>query len=215
MMGNFQEVLEEVRTIFDTAQFDDIIWGSDLNWDPSRNSQFSRTMSAFMQEMGLATLWTSHPVLYTHVHTDGRSKSVLDHFILSPRLLPLVDGCGIVERGDNRSRHCPIWLRIKLGSLPIRKTSPKWVPRRADWTKASDEQKTAYKQQLQDSLVQIQAAAEQPIQASCLKCEELHCTASEHSEVRDSHVLDMLTAVIEASHLTMPTFGGCWVGDKG
>ena len=137
--------------------------GSDLNWDPSRNSQFSRTMAAFVQEMGLATLWESHPVLYTHIHMDGKSKSVLDHFLLSPRLLPLVDCCGIVERGDNRSRHCPIWLRIKLGSLPIRKTSPKWVPRRVDWSKATEEQKSAYKQQLQSRLVQLQAEVEQPM----------------------------------------------------
>ena len=34
------------------------------------------------------------------------------------------------------------------------------------------------------------------------------------SKVRDSHVLDLLTAVIEASHLTLPTYGGCWVGNK-
>ena len=27
-------------------------------------------------------------------------------------------------------------------------------------------------------------------------------------------MLDLLTAVIETSHLTMPEFGGCWVGDK-
>ena len=96
-----QEVLAEVRAIFQTEQFDDVIWGSDLNWDPTRRNQFSRSMAAFVQELGLVSLWDSHPVLYTHIHTDGRSKSVLDHFILSPRLLPLVEGCGIVERGDN------------------------------------------------------------------------------------------------------------------
>ena len=185
--GELQEVLEEVRTILSTAQFDDVIWGSDINWDPSRNSQFSRSMLAFTQEVGLATVWESHPVLYTHVHTDGRSRSVLDHFLLSPRLLPLVDGCGIVERGDNRSRHCPIWLRLKLGTLPIRKISPKWVPRRVDWCKASDDQKSEYKEQLDNKLLQIQAAADQPRLASCLKCEDLHCSVSEHSELRDSH----------------------------
>ena len=32
--GELQEVLEEVRNIFRTEQFDDIVWGSDLNWDP-------------------------------------------------------------------------------------------------------------------------------------------------------------------------------------
>ena len=123
--GELQEVLEQVRDILSTAQFDDVVWGSDLNWDPARNTQFSRSMSAFVQEVGLASLWESHPVPYTHVHTDGRSRSVLDHFLLSPRLLPLVMGCGIVERGDNRSGHCPVWVRLKLGSLPVRKPSKK------------------------------------------------------------------------------------------
>ena len=120
-----QELLEEVRNILATVEFDDVVWGSDFNWDPSRDTQFSRSIAAFIQEHGLITLWASHPVLYTHEHTDGRSRSVLDHFVLSPRLLPLVDDYGVVERGDNRSRHCPIWLRLKLGALPTRKASSK------------------------------------------------------------------------------------------
>ena len=101
--------LQEVKDIISTAQFDDIVWGSDINWDPSRNTKFSRSMATFEQEMGLVSLWEHHPVLYTHTHTDGRSRSILDHFLLSPRFLTLVEeGCGIIERGDNRSRHCPI-----------------------------------------------------------------------------------------------------------
>ena len=88
----------------------------------------------------MKSLWETHPVPYTHVHTDGRSKSVLDHFILSPRLLPLVVDCGNVERGDNRSRHCPIWVSLKLGSLPLRKPSKKWIPKRPAWSKATPAQ---------------------------------------------------------------------------
>ena len=106
--GELQEVQEEVKNILSNEQFDDLVWGSDLNWDPSRNTQFARTLDAFVQELGLVSLWESYPVPYTHVHTDGCSTSVLDHFILSPRLLPLVESCGIGEKGDNRSRHCPI-----------------------------------------------------------------------------------------------------------
>ena len=69
-----QGVLMEVRNILQTTQFDDIVWGSDLNWDPSRNNQFSRSLASFVQETGLVSLWESHPVPYTHVHTDGRFK---------------------------------------------------------------------------------------------------------------------------------------------
>ena len=110
-----------MKTILQTAQYDDVVWGSDLNWDPSRNNKFSRTLANFIQESGLVTLWDKFPVPYTHLHTDYRSSSILDHFLVTPRLLTLVEGCGIIERGDNRSRHCPIWLKLKLGSLPLRK----------------------------------------------------------------------------------------------
>ena len=156
-------------------------------------------------------------MLYTRIHTDGRSKSVLNHFLLSPRLLPLVVGCGIVERGDNRSRHCPIWLKLQLGILPPSKTSSKWVPRRPAWTKASLDEKFAYKQNLHTRLLDIEARAVVGGEASvaeCLKCEDPHCKVSHHSETRDSYMLDILSAIIESSHVSLPTYGGCWVGDK-
>ena len=67
--GELQGVLMEVMNILQTAVFDDIVWGSDLNWDPSRNRQFSRTLSLFVQETGIVSLWERYRVPYTHVHT--------------------------------------------------------------------------------------------------------------------------------------------------
>ena len=209
--SELQELLEEVKDILRSEQFDDLVWGSDLNWDPSRNNQCTRSMAAFVQEVGLVSLWDTYPVPYTHVHTDGRSTSVLDHFLISPRLLPLVEGCGIVERGDNRSRHCPVWLKLKLGSLPIRKPSPRWVPKRPAWGKASADQQLVYKNSLEEKLAQLQTQADQ---LQCLQCQDMHCKDSLHSEGRDSLMLDILTAIIEASHSSIPMYGGCWVGDK-
>ena len=206
-----QEVLEVVRNIMKNEDYDDIVWGSDLNWDPVRNNQFSRTLAAFVQETGLETLWNHHPVPYTHVHTDGRSRSVLDHFLLSPRLIPLVDSCGIVERGDNRSRHCPVWLRFKLGSLPVRKPSIKWVPRRPAWSKATSDQQKQYKFSLEQRLVQLQ---QQVDHLPGLGCQDVHCRDVDHSELRDSHMLDILTAIIEASNSSLPMYGGCWIRDN-
>ena len=80
----------EIRSIIRCTDFDDIIWGSDLNWEPA------------------------------------------DHFIRTPRLLSLVKRCGVVERGDNRSRHCPIWVELELGALPVKTKSRKWIPKRPD-----------------------------------------------------------------------------------
>ena len=42
----------------------------------------------------------------------------------------------------------------------------------------------------------------------------MHCKNNVHSEARDSYVLDLLTAVIEASHEALPSYGGCWVGSR-
>ena len=113
------------------------------------------------------------------------------------------------------SRHCPVWVKLKLGSLPIRKPSSKWVPKHPTWSRATVENKDAYKQYLENRLLQLQDHVEQtPLLTTCLKCENLHCMDTVHSEVRDSHMLDLLTAIIEASHLTLPTHGGCWVGEK-
>ena len=85
-----QELLLEVEEILSSCSYDDVVWGSDLNWDPSRATYFARNMKMFMDRLGLVSAWTHHPVDYTHVHTDNKSTSVLDHFVLSPRLLPLL-----------------------------------------------------------------------------------------------------------------------------
>ena len=121
-----------------------------------------------------------------------------------------IESCGIVKRGDNRSRHCPIWLK-QLGSLPVRKPSSRWVPKRPAWCKATPEQKNAYKHSLEERLVQLQR---QEDQLQCLGCQDMHCKDSLHSELRDSHMLDILTAIIESSHLSLPMYGGCRVGEN-
>ena len=85
------------------------------------------------------------------------------------------------------------------------------MPKRPAWSKATADQKDAYKQNLEERLVQLQHHAEQ---IQCLGCQDMHCKDSSHSELRDGHMLDILTAIIETSHLTLPMYGGCWVGEK-
>ena len=42
----------------------------------------------------------------------------------------------------------------------------------------------------------------------CLNCMNTVCEVSGHSEDRDSHVRDILTALVEASHSSIPKSGG-------
>ena len=121
--NDLQELLAELESILTKCNFTDIVWGSDLNWDMKRKTFFASRVKEFVDRLGLIPLWTHHPVDYTHVHTDHKSLSTLDHFLISPRLLPLVDGCGALHRGDNFSRHSPIWLTLNIGALPLRSST--------------------------------------------------------------------------------------------
>ena len=89
-----------------------------MNWDISRYNHFTRTVTAAVKQLGLVSLWQDGNTDFTHVHTDGVGRSTIDHFLLSPRLLDLVEEFGPVHRGDNLSRHSPIFLKLQLGNLP-------------------------------------------------------------------------------------------------
>ena len=202
-----REVLAEVESILTHSTYDDVVWGSDLNWDLTRNTSFARTVSGFVERLGLVYLWSVHPVPYTHVHTDGKSKSTIDHFLLSPRLVPLVADYGVVERGDNLSRHCPIWVKLRLGQLPLRNPTRTWAPRKPCWSKASSQDVDDYTASLQDKLLALQI----PESAWCA---DPHCRSDHHCQDRDKLVLDMLDCVVKASHASLPVYGGRWTGGK-
>ena len=46
-------VLSEVEKIMDTAEYDDVVWMGDFNWDKTRNSGFAETMDNFVNRLGL------------------------------------------------------------------------------------------------------------------------------------------------------------------
>ena len=192
------EVLAEVESILDKAEFDDIIWQGDLNWDMSRGSEFSIIMRKFMARIGLVSLWERYPVDYTHLHTDFKSTSVIDHFMVNERLLPLVVDCGPLHLGDNRSRHSPVMVKLDLGAIPMKNFKS---PKRPAWYKASQEDIMTYTEELdcriQDILV--------PKSVSCL---DIDCSDPSHSIERDSMVLDMLVSIIEVSYSQIPMVGG-------
>ena len=202
-----REVLGEFETILTDVAYTDVLWTGDLNWDMGRTSQFSREMHRFLEKMGLVSLWSHHPVDFTHIHTDNKSISTVDHFVVNPRLLPLVAGCGVIHRGDNLSRHSPIWVRLNLGSLPLRKNLKCEVPRKPSWPKASSENLEDYTSKLQSKLQKLEIS-------KSLFCTNPNCTEQEHTQVRDSFTLDILMALIETTYTTLPMCGGRRVSDK-
>ena len=72
----------------DKAEFVDILWNGDIHYDPSRTSGFAR----FLNRIGLESLWEHFPI-----HTDVKSTSTLEHFIVNKRLVNSIIDCGLMH----------------------------------------------------------------------------------------------------------------------
>ena len=113
-------ILHEIENIIETTEFDEIVFGADFNWDRSRNSGFSACMERWVARVGLGDVWDSFPVSYTHIHTDFRSTSTLDRFIVSPGLLDHIVDAGALHLGDNPSRHSAIMLKLQIDGISVK-----------------------------------------------------------------------------------------------
>ena len=190
--------LRDIEQVMDDAEYDDVILGGDLNWDNRRDSGFSQTMRDFVSRIGLKSVWEKFQVGYTHIHTDLKSTSILDNFLVNERLLDLIEDAGVLHLGDNLSRHSPIMIKLNLGSIPLkseRKEEPK--PRRPAWYKATPEDINDYTELLDEKLRNL-------MYPESLFCTDVHCTDQQHRQDRDDHVLNILTSLIESSYSAVP-----------
>ena len=195
------EVLNEIETVLDKVEFDDVVWNGDLNYDPTRTTGFVTTVNRFLSRLGLSRVWDHFPIDYSHIHTDFKSTSTLDHFIVNQRLINCIVDCGVLHLGDNPSRHSPIMLKLNLGLIPVKINLEEIKPKKPAWYKADQMDKDKYTKDLQGRLSTL-------IPPNSLQCNNSHCQDQEHSADRDSYVLDILTAVIESSHTCIPLSGG-------
>ena len=46
--NDLTEVLTEAKQILDNSDYDHVLWGRDLNWDPNCNSGFAQTVGDLM-----------------------------------------------------------------------------------------------------------------------------------------------------------------------
>ena len=155
-------------------------------------------MNTFLARLGLISVWQKFPADFTHLHVDFKSTSVLDHFFVNQRLLDLVEDAGPVHLGDNLSRHSPIMMKIKLPEVSARVNQPE-VPRlrKPAWYKATQHDKDQYTLALDHKLKQL-------VIPHSMNCSDVTCQCQFHTEERDSHVLDILCALIETSYEYIP-----------
>ena len=151
-----------------------------------------------MQRVGLLAVWDKFPIDFTHLHTDAKSSSILDHFFVNKRLIDLVTDAGPVHLGDNLSRHSPVMMKIKLQDILARTKQPEQPRlRKPAWFKASEEEKNQYTTLLDQKLNDLAAPAS-------LSCSDVNCKQEDHTADRDKHVIDVMCNIMECSHQCIP-----------
>ena len=117
--------------------------------------------------------------------------STIDNFIVSPCLLSLVTFCGPMHRGDNLSCHSPIIVRLKLGTQSLKKKVS-----RPSWSKAKENYKLRYKEELKQRLVELNTPH--------VDCADSMCQDETHVNDKDSFLLYILCSIVETSISTIP-----------
>ena len=193
-------VLAEVERIIDTAEFDDIIWMADFNWDKIRNTGFTNVMNNFVKKLELHDAWDTFPVDYTHIHTDLKSMSTIDRILVNKRLIGCLVDAGALHLGDNLSRHSPIMVKLDLGSIPKNVQSNNRTIRRPAWDKAEVEDIDTYTSELDLKLRNL-------VIPDSLFCLDPHCKNLKHNSEKDSYMMDILSEIIETAYDTIPLSG--------
>jgi hypothetical protein len=95
-----------------------------------------------------------------------------------------IEDAGIMHLGDNLARHSRIMFELLVGQIQLRQAlEVTSKPRRPSWYKATDQDIFTY---------------------ADLWCNDLHWSDPQHKQDRDNHMLDLLSAIIESSHIAIP-----------
>ena len=90
-------------------------------------------------------------------------------------------------------------LKVELNQEVMLRTEQSDMPRlrKPAWYKATDEDKNSYTTLLDDKLKNLDIPA-------TLDCTDVTCQCSEHSQQRDSHLIDILCTLVETSYACIP-----------
>ena len=152
-------------------------------------SGFSDIIRRFLTKVGLYSVWEYFPVEYTHIHTDFKSTSVLDHFIVNERIRSVIEDCNVMHLGDNLSRHSPVMLKLNLEKLPLLDKRSHVTPLIPVWYKANQEEIDQYTHSRHSKLVGLDTP-------QSIYCSNIHLSLTScHRSLRQRMIVSPLIAV--------------------
>ena len=211
--GNLDEFklyncIEDVKWFYDSYPNHKIIFAGDLNLDLSRNTRFVNIMREFFLNCNFVSVWSAFNVDFTfcnHYTTRNGNNvlttSVIDHFVVQPNILNDVSEAQVIHSGDNLSNHDPIFLKIKINSVPTFSSSENsdadiHIPKPV-WHKASDAHINNYRSDLKSKLCNLTLT-------DGILCNDPTCSDSNHHKDVDSFCDYIISSIDSAVHNNIP-----------
>ena len=193
--------LASIQSVIADNDCDSVIWCGDINADFGRNTTFTNIVDGFFRENLLKNAWEKFPVDYTHVYEkdDHTYTSTLDHFFWNEELSNHVTEADVLHLPANMSDHCPVYCKLEVGKIDIRKTAQRITKNnKPSWKRATDEQRGQYTTCLESKLNQIR-------DPSAKGCCDVHCEDEKHKCECDTYLEGIVNSVKSAAAECLPT----------
>ena len=99
-----------IDKILENNEFNQLVWGGDINSDFSRSTGFVESVERFVAELQLTKSWDRFEVDFTHVFEveENTYVSTIDHFFWNEGLDEKIKDGGVIHMIDNNSDHSVI-----------------------------------------------------------------------------------------------------------
>ena len=178
----------------------------DLNFDPSRNTDFVNLVKNFLVEFNFVSAWSKFECDFTQCQTrlvNGVERSyfsTIDHFCVRSDFIQSCITAVPLHFIDNTSNHEPIFLKFSCVPVKVANVSYKNVvkPCTPIWNKASIDNINDFKCDLHQNLSQINSDDQS------LHCRNLHCNEISHLDRIESYALEIMEAISQSVDNNIP-----------
>ena len=201
-LDEYSQILLEISSVCKYNTTDFIIMGGDWNADPSRTDGKTFLFKEFLKNENLYNALETDiaDVPYTYMCKDQignrvGSTSKIDHFIISPSLKSSIREYKTLSKFSNASDHVPLVLTVDI-DMQLHKTHERDFKPSVAWQKCDDIIIAAYKDKLDQNLLQIDPTHE------AWNCKDFKCT--KHYEYIQNVHNNIIGLWLEASNSSLP-----------
>ena len=198
--SDLHSTLSAINSVIEDNEFDKLIWTGDINADFIRNSMFTGIIDDFISNRSMIKSWDRYSVDFTHTFemNDHCYSSTLDHFFWSENIIEDVIEADVLHMPGNTSDHCPIYCKMNITGLQTTSQQEFKTSRKINWNKASEEERAAYRTNLEHLLKSIKSPP------GIRDCQNSHCNDKIHLSDCDNILYDILQSINHSAIKCLP-----------